>query len=279
MSREKKHRKPGRPRSTDEWNTVTGALILPDRKAGDVIIRFEDVWKSFGPKKIYEGVNLDVRRGEVLTIMGGSGTGKSVLLKLLIGLHRPDKGRIDVGGRDVTAFSEDELLPVRRQVGMVFQGAALFDSLDVYENVAYAIREHFDWEESEIAEAVAEKLELVGLPGIEAMRPADLSGGMRKRVGLARALATEAEVILYDEPTTGLDPTNTRRINELITEVNERLGVTSIVVTHDMASAFAVSDRMAMLWNRRIEWIGTVDEARAAQGGIVKDFIEGRLGD
>ena len=276
-------KKPGRPRNTDEWREVTGALILPEKLVGHSIIRFEDVWKQFGDgpraKRIYEGLDLEINRGEVLTIMGGSGTGKSVLLKLLVGLLRADRGKIIVGGTDVSRFTEEELLPVRRQIGMVFQGAALFDSLNVFENVAYAIREHFDWDESEIREAVAEKLELVGLPGIEAMRPADLSGGMRKRVGLARALATEAEVILYDEPTTGLDPTNTRRINELITEVNDRLGVTSIVVTHDMTSAFQVSHRMAMLWNRHIEWIGTVDEARAEQGGIVRDFIEGRLGE
>lgn len=279
MTTAKRHirKKPGRPRSTDEWHEVTGALILPDKMPGDVIIRFQDVWKSFGAKKIYEGVDLDVRRGEVLTIMGGSGTGKSVLLKLLIGLHRPDRGRIEVGGRDVTAFGEEELLPVRRQVGMVFQGSALFDSLDVFENVAYAIREHFDWEEDEIADTVREKLELVGLPGIERLKPADLSGGMRKRVGLARVLATEAEVLLYDEPTTGLDPTNTRRINELIRDLNERLGVTSIVVTHDMGSAFAISDRMAMLHDRRIAWTGTVGEAKEQKEGILHDFIEGRV--
>lgn len=279
MAKPAPRRKPGRPRNTDEWREVTGALIRRAETNGEVIVRFEDVWKSFGEKKIYEGVDLEVRRGEVLTIMGGSGTGKSVLLKLLVGLHRPDRGKIWVGGKDIAGFSEEELLPVRRQIGMVFQGAALFDSLDVFENVAYAIREHFDWDETEIAETVAEKLELVGLPGTERLKPSDLSGGMKKRVGLARVLATEAEVILYDEPTTGLDPTNTRRINELIRDVNERVGVTSIVVTHDMASAFAISDRMAMLFDRRIAWSGTTEEARQAKDGIVHDFIEGLVGE
>ena len=272
-------RKPGRPRNTDEWREVTGALIRKPEAQGEVILRFEDVWKSFGEKAIYEGVNLDVRRGEILTIMGGSGSGKSVLLKLLIGLHRADKGHIWVGSKDISLFAEEEMLPVRRQIGMVFQAAALFDSLDVYENVAYAIREHFDWEESEIKDTVAEKLELVGLPGTERLKPSDLSGGMKKRVGLARVLATQAEVILYDEPTTGLDPTNTRRINELIRDVNERVGVTSVVVTHDMGSAFDISDRLAMLHQKKIAWSGTVGEAKSAQDGIVKEFIEGRVGE
>ena len=246
---------------------------------GETIIRFEDVWKAFGPKSVYEGMSLEIKKGEVLTIMGGSGTGKSVLLKLLVGLLKSDRGRIFVGGVDIAGWSETELLPVRRQIGMVFQGAALFDSLSVYENVAYPIREHFHWEEPEVAKAVAEKLDLVGLPGVEHMKPADLSGGMRKRVGLARALATEADVILYDEPTTGLDPTNTRRINELIVAVNEKLGVTSIVVTHDMPSAFFVSDRMAMLDHKKIAWTGTTAEAESQQGGLVRDFIEGKIED
>ena len=279
MTKPKPKRKPGRPRSTDEWREVTGALIRRAEGKGEVILRFEDVWKAFGSTSIYEGVNLEVRRGEVLTIMGGSGTGKSVLLKLLIGLHRPDKGHIWVGGKDIAELAEEDLLPVRRQIGMVFQGAALFDSLDVYENVAYAIREHFDWEEQEIRETVAEKLELVGLPGTERLKPSDLSGGMKKRVGLARVLATQAEVILYDEPTTGLDPTNTRRINELIRDVNERVGVTSVVVTHDMGSAFEISDRLAMLHEKTIAWTGTVADAKAAQDGVIREFIEGRIGE
>jgi phospholipid/cholesterol/gamma-HCH transport system ATP-binding protein len=256
-----------------------GTPHLRDMKPGDVIIRFDRVDKAFDTKKVYEGLDLEIRKGEVLTIMGGSGTGKSVLLKLLVGLLKADRGAIRVTGVDIAGFSEGELLPVRRQIGMLFQGAALFDSLSVYENVAYPIREHFHWDETEIARRVAEKLDLVGLPGVEQMKPSDLSGGMRKRVGLARALATEAEVILYDEPTTGLDPTNTRRINELIKAVNEKLGVTSIVVTHDMQSAFDVSDRLAMLDQHRIAWTGSVDEARAQTSGLVRDFIDGRLGE
>ncbi len=250
--------------------------ILPLRP-GEPVIRFEGVTKAFGEKRVYDGIDLDIMKGEVVTIMGGSGTGKSVLLKLLTGLLKPDAGKIFVAGVDIAEFTETELLPVRRQIGMLFQGAALFDSLDVYENVAYGLREHFQWSEAEIRDAVAEKLDLVGLPGVERMKPSDLSGGMKKRVGLARALATEADVILYDEPTTGLDPTNTRRINELIIAVNEKLGVTSIVVTHDMPSAFMVSNRLAMLHDRRIAWSGTVEEARAQTSGLLKDFVEGRV--
>ncbi|HVO30386.1 MAG TPA: ATP-binding cassette domain-containing protein, partial [bacterium] len=246
---------------------TTGIPDIRARSPGDVVVRFEGVRKAFGAgarrNAVYEDLALEIRKGEVLTIMGGSGTGKSVLLKLLVGLLKPDAGRILVDGIDIAGYSEDDLLPVRRQIGMVFQGAALFDSLSVYENVAYPLREHFSWPEERISQTVAEKLALVGLPGVEKMRPGDLSGGMRKRVGLARALATGADVILYDEPTTGLDPTNTRRINELIQSVNEKLGVTSVVVTHDMQSAFEVSDRLAMLWDRRIVWTGSVDEARA----------------
>lgn len=263
--------------------SVPGVPDIPARKPGETIIRFEGVQKGFGSgaarKVVYEGIDLDVRKGEVLTIMGGSGTGKSVLLKLLVGLLKVDAGRILVDGIDVATFNEEELLPVRRQIGMVFQGAALFDSLTVYENVAYPLREHNEWPEEKIRDAVAEKLSLVGLPGVEKMKPADLSGGMRKRVGLARALATGADVILYDEPTTGLDPTNTRRINELIKAVNRKLGVTSIVVTHDMGSAFDISHRLAMLYEKKITWTGTTDEARKQTSGIVKQFIEGRVPD
>lgn len=258
-------------------------MALRDRAAGDAILALEGVKIGFGAgptrKTIYDGIDLEVKKGEVLTIIGGSGTGKSVMLKLLIGLLKPDAGRVTVDGVDVVPFTEKELRPVRRQIGMVFQGAALFDSLSVYENVAYPLREHSrEMREDEVASTVAEKLAMVGLPGTEKMKPSDLSGGMRKRIGLARVLATGVDVILYDEPTTGLDPTNTRRINELIKQVNETLGVTSIVVTHDMGSAFDISDRMAMLSEKRIAWIGTTAEARS-ETGVVKSFIEGTVGD
>ncbi|WP_373048511.1 ABC transporter ATP-binding protein [Vulgatibacter sp.] len=246
---------------------------------GEELIRFDGLFKAFGPKKIYEGLDLDVRRGETLTVIGGSGTGKSVLLKCLIGLLRPDAGTITFDGRELTGLSEDGFIPVRRKIAMLFQGAALFDSLSVGENVAYPILEHFPkCPPAEVADRVAEKLEMVGLPGIEKMRPADLSGGMKKRVGLARAIAVDPEVVLYDEPTTGLDPINTRRINELIVKLNEQLHVTSIVVTHDMDSAYMVSHRMAMLYNHRILARGTVEEMRHSDLPEVRNFVRGMVG-
>ncbi|AKU90514.1 ABC transporter ATP-binding protein [Vulgatibacter incomptus] len=242
--------------------------------AAEELIAFRGLYKAFGPKRIYEGLDLDVRRGETITVIGGSGTGKSVLLKCLIGLLSPDEGSIVFDGEELVGRDEDGFLPVRRQIAMLFQGAALFDSLDVGENVAYPIREHFPRiGAGELADRVAHKLELVGLPGVEKMRPSDLSGGMKKRVGLARAIAIDPAVVLYDEPTTGLDPINTRRINELIIELNEKLDVTSIVVTHDMQSAYMVSHRMAMLFDRRIIAKGTPEELRGSALPEVQTFI------
>ena len=243
----------------------------------DVIIAFEDVWMAFGDHSVYEGMSLSIRRGETITIIGGSGTGKSVGLKLLMGLLKPDRGRVLVEGRDVAPLGERELIPVRRKIGMLFQGAALFDSLTVRENVAYPLREHLHLPEDEIDARVARTLDLVGLPGVEEMMPADLSGGMRKRVGLARAIAIEPAVILYDEPTTGLDPANTKRINELIRDMQKKLQVTSVVVTHDMGSAMHVSDRIAMLYEKRIRSVMTVDEVRASEDSLIRDFIEGKV--
>jgi phospholipid/cholesterol/gamma-HCH transport system ATP-binding protein len=242
------------------------------------LIRFSHVRKAFGPKIIYTGLDLDVRKGEVLTICGGSGVGKSVMLKMLIGLLYADGGSIRFDGQELTKLDERALSDVRRRIAMLFQSAALFDSLTVGENVGYGLEEHFreSMTEEQRAERVAWALDLVGLPGIEAMQPADLSGGMRKRVGLARAVAVQPEVLLYDEPTTGLDPINTARVNHLITGLQERLHITSIVVTHDMKSAFAISDRIAMVHTGRIIMIGTVDEFRSSPDPRVADFIEGR---
>ncbi|HWV36898.1 MAG TPA: ABC transporter ATP-binding protein [Vulgatibacter sp.] len=244
--------------------------------AGEDLIVFRDLHKSFGPKVIYEGLDLAIRDRETLTVIGGSGTGKSVLLKCLIGLLPIDRGSILFDGEEISGGTEEDFLPVRRRIGMLFQGAALFDSLDVGANVAYPIREHFpDMVDAEVADRVAHKLELVGLPGIERMRPADLSGGMKKRVGLARAIAIDPAVVLYDEPTTGLDPINTRRINELIIELNEKLGVTSVVVTHDMQSAYMVSHRIAMLHGKRILACGTTEEMRRSELPEVQAFMLG----
>ena len=247
---------------------------------GEEVIRFQDLSKAFGPKRIYDHLQLSVQEGEILTVIGGSGSGKSVLLKCLIGLMRPDEGQIVFQGQNVAELTEEEFLPVRRKVAMVFQGSALFDSLTVGENIAYPLREQFpDMQESEIHDRVAHTLKLVNLPGIEAMRPSDLSGGMRKRVGLARAIATEPEVILWDEPTTGLDPVSTRVIDDLILSMKRELGCTSIVVTHDMESAFAVSDRIGMLSNRRIVQLGSVKEMRASKLKDVRAFFDARKGD
>jgi phospholipid/cholesterol/gamma-HCH transport system ATP-binding protein len=244
----------------------------------DALIRFENVRKSFGHKVVYSRLNLHVNRGEVMTIVGGSGVGKSVMLKMLIGLLRPDSGDVIFDSRDVTKMKEEELAIVRQRIAMLFQGAALFDSLTVGENVAYGLEEHFRdrMTRAERMERVAWALGLVDLPGIELMRPSDLSGGMRKRVGLARAIAVQPEVLLYDEPTTGLDPVNTARVNHLIMGLQQKLNITSIVVTHDMRSVFTISDRIAMVHSGRIICVGTPDEFRAAQDPRVSDFIEGR---
>jgi phospholipid/cholesterol/gamma-HCH transport system ATP-binding protein len=242
----------------------------------EVVIQFVDLWKAFGPKKIYEGLDLEVKKGETLTIIGGSGTGKSVLLKCLIGLLYPDSGQVLLHGENVVDKDEKGLREVRKRVSMVFQGAALFDSLSVGENIAYPLNEHLTLSASELSERVAKNLERVNLPGIEHMKPSDLSGGMRKRVGLARAIAMEPEIILYDEPSTGLDPISTRVIDELIIRMKHDLGCTQIVVTHDMDSAFRVSDRMAMLSQRKIVAQGTVAEMKASTHPDVRAFLDAR---
>jgi phospholipid/cholesterol/gamma-HCH transport system ATP-binding protein len=245
---------------------------------GEVLIRFSNVTKSFGPKSIYTDLSLELRRGETTTIMGASGSGKSVALKMLIGLLRPDSGHIVFDGDDITTMGEGGLHEVRRRIAYLFQGAALFDSLSVGENVAYGLREQF-WNtmtDAEIRARASQSLELVSLPGVEDMRPSDLSGGMRKRVGLARTLALQPEVILYDEPTTGLDPINTGRINHLITGIQRALKLTSIVVTHDMGTAFSVSDRLVMIARGKVLMIGTKEEWKETRNTYVRDFIEGR---
>ena len=243
----------------------------------DPLIRFRDVRKAFGDKVIYRGLNLDIQSGETITIMGGSGVGKSVMLKLLIRLLDADHGTITFHGEDISKMSEMQIGVVRQRIAMLFQGAALFDSISVGDNVAYGLHEHYrrTMTEDKIRERVHWALSLVGLPGIESMRPADLSGGMKKRVGLARAIAVQPEVLLYDEPTTGLDPINTARINHLIKGLAAALKVTSIVVTHDMGSAFSVSDRLAMVYRGEIILAGTPDDFRASRDPRVHDFING----
>jgi phospholipid/cholesterol/gamma-HCH transport system ATP-binding protein len=241
------------------------------------IIRFQGVKKAFGPKVIFRGLTLEVYPGETLVIMGGSGVGKSVLLKLLIRLLESDAGSITFHDDEITTMKEGRIAVVRQRIAMLFQGAALFDSISVGDNVAYGLHEHYrnTMTEEQIRERVHWALSLVGMPGIEAMRPSDLSGGMKKRVGLARAIAVQPEVLLYDEPTTGLDPINTQRINHLINGLKAALKVTSIVVTHDMKSAFMVADRMAMVYRGEIILAGTPEEFRTCGDPRIKDFIEG----
>jgi phospholipid/cholesterol/gamma-HCH transport system ATP-binding protein len=249
-----------------------------EKKKGEAFVRFRHIKKAFGPKIIYADLTLDLLRGETITVMGASGSGKSVMLKMLIGLLHPDAGEILIDGNDIGQMNEEGLTEVRRRVAYLFQGAALFDSLSVGENVAYGLREQF-WNtmtNDEILQRVERSLELVGLPGIQYMRPSDLSGGMKKRVGLARTLALQPEVILYDEPTTGLDPINTARINHLIKGIQRALQVTSVVVTHDMGTAFTVSDRLAMIGKGRVLLVGTKDNFRNTTNPTVRDFIEGR---
>lgn len=249
----------------------------PEARAGEPLIRFRDVKKAFGEKVIYRKLDLDIYPGETITIMGGSGVGKSVALKLLIRLLEADSGSITFHGEEVTKMSDQQIATVRQRIAMLFQGAALFDSISVGDNVAYGLHEHYRKEmtEKQIRERVNWALSLVGLPGIESMRPADLSGGMKKRVGLARAIATQPEVLLYDEPTTGLDPINTERINHLIKGLKAALKVTSIVVTHDMGSAFSISDRMAMVYRGEIILAGKPDAFRNSTDPRVRDFIHG----
>jgi phospholipid/cholesterol/gamma-HCH transport system ATP-binding protein len=243
----------------------------------DSYIEFRGVHKAFGPKVIYKNLNLKIPRGLAFTILGGSGVGKSVMLKMLIGLLRPDEGRIYFEGQDVTDLRGDALAHLRQRIAMLFQAGALFDSQNVYENVSYGLHEHFHdkMSEKEVQDRVSWALDLVGLPGIQTMSPADLSGGMRKRVALARAIALRPEVVLYDEPTTGLDPINTARVNHLIMGLRERLNITSIVVTHDMKSAFTISDRIAMVHGGEIIFSGTAEEARTCTDPRLANFIAG----
>jgi phospholipid/cholesterol/gamma-HCH transport system ATP-binding protein len=241
-------------------------------------VRLESVWKGFGGAPVLRGLDLEVLRGQTVTVMGGSGSGKTVLLRLTAGLIKPDRGRIRTLGTDITSLSEEALLPVRRRMGFVFQGAALFDSLSVYENVAYPLREHAALPEAEIAARVHRLLARVGLhDDVDRKLPAELSGGMRKRVGIARALVLGPELVLYDEPTAGLDPTNARLITELVESLRaEGASETAMVVTHDLEFARAVSDLIAVLIDGRIAEIGPAEavvhstrpEIRAFWGGV-----------
>lgn len=244
------------------------------RQAREPFVEFHDLFKAYGAKEVLRGANLQVYRGEVLVILGGSGTGKSVTLRHMLGLEAPDSGRVIVEEEDITDLPEEELYRIRKKFGMLFQSGALFDSMNVFENVAFPLREHTDMSEEEIARNVREKLELVNLPNTEHLMPVDLSGGMRKRVSLARSIVLDPKVILYDEPTTGLDPLTCQTINELIVDLQTKLSVTSVVVTHDIQSAFSVGDRIAFLNQGVFEWVGTMDDARDSDHPKLREFLK-----
>ena len=240
------------------------------------MIQLLDVHKAFDAKRVLQGFSLDVAEGETMVIIGYSGTGKSVTIKHIVGLLEPDAGDVVVDGLHVPALSRRELYRLRSRIGYVFQFAALFDSLSIGENVAMGLRKQNELSEAEIGERVAEALDLVDLPGVTHRFPAELSGGMRKRVGIARAIALRPKYILYDEPTTGLDPVTSATIDQLMVRMREKLGVTSIVITHDMRSAYTVGTRIAMLYEGRVRRVDTVEAIRNTDDPIVRQFIEGR---
>ncbi len=242
------------------------------------LITFKNVFKSFDDKPVLEDISFEVYEGETFCIVGGSGTGKSVTLKLLMGLMPVDSGEIYFKGQEITSLSERELNEMRLNFGMVFQSSALFDSMSVFDNVAYPIRELKKYSEDEIEKMVLEKLEVVGLVEAAELFPADLSGGMRKRIGLARAIACNAPVIIYDEPTTGLDPANVKRVDERIRLLQEKYHVTSVVVSHDMASIFRVADRVALLHDHKMVFTGSIEEFRSGKNVMAKQFVNGELG-
>lgn len=239
-------------------------------------IRLVDVHKAFGSKQILKGFSLEIVEGQTLSVIGGSGVGKSVALKHIVRLIEPDRGEVWVDGRNVATLSREDLYELRRNVGYVFQFAALFDSMTVEENVGMGLRRIPGWSAGRISERVAECLRLVDLDGYGDRFPADLSGGERKRAGLARAIATQPKYLLYDEPTTGLDPVTTAVIDALIVRMRQELAVTGVVITHDMDSAFRISDRVAMLHDGRVRFEGTPEEFRGTQDPVVRGFIEGR---
>lgn len=241
------------------------------------MIKVTNVNKSFGKKKVLENINLEIQPGEIMVLMGASGCGKSTLLRLLIGLLKPTEGEIWIDGQEVSRMSEDQLNEVRKKMGMVFQYSALFDFLTVGENVAFGLRQHTTCSEEDILKNVSRKLKMVGLGGSENVMPSELSGGMKKRVSLARAIAGNPRIVLYDEPTAGLDPIMSSVIDRLIVSCRDRLDITSVVVTHHMESAFRIADRMAMISEGKILAVGTPEEIKNSSDTTVQQFIHGWL--
>jgi phospholipid/cholesterol/gamma-HCH transport system ATP-binding protein len=240
-----------------------------------IALQLIDLHKSFGTKEVHKGVSLDLHRGEILALLGGSGTGKSVILRSIIGLEKPDQGQILFNGQDITKLSERRLTPVRIKIAYVFQNGALFDSLSVEENLAYPLREHTDMADEEIRVRVNEMLESVDMKGSNNLLPAELSGGMQKRAGLARATILNPDIVLFDEPTAGLDPINTRRLVENIHKLKKTREVTGIFVTHDIPAAFEIADRIAILYNGKIYVNDTVENIKKSSDPLVESFISG----
>jgi phospholipid/cholesterol/gamma-HCH transport system ATP-binding protein len=256
-------------KSTQSQESLTGQNVPP-------ILELRNVHKRFGRLKVLRGVDLAIEHGRTLVTLGASGSGKSVMLKILIGLLRPDTGEVYFHGQRIDLLPEEDLVKIRKKIGFVFQMGALFDSMTVGENVAFALREHTNYGDARISQIVSEKLQLVGLDGIEAKMPAELSGGQRKRVAIARALSTDPEVMFFDEPTTGLDPVRSDIMNELILKLRRDLGVTQMVVTHDMHSAFKIADRMVMLYEGKLIVDGTAEQIRQSKDERVIQFVEGK---
>jgi len=256
-----------------EVTNVTNVAAEPEPEA---VIEFVDVHKTFGTQKVLDGLSMTIPRGKVTCVIGRSGTGKSVTLKHIMGLLKPDRGEVLVDGRDVVKMKERELYQMRQRFGFLFQEAALFDSMTVLENVAFPLREHTNKRRAEIEEIVRKKLKIVGLSAAEHKFPSQLSGGMRKRVGLARAIALDPEFILFDEPTSGLDPVVTDAIDQMILSTQEQLHVTMVVITHDIGSMFKVADKIIMLHGGRQCAAGTRDEIRNSADPMVQQFLQGR---
>ncbi len=238
-------------------------------------IEINSLYKSFGPKKILDGVDLDVYEGEILCIIGKSGTGKSVIMKHLVGILEPDSGTIKVDGTDFTGADESTKTKIQSMYGILFQGAALFDSMNIYDNVAFGLR-RLGTDETQIADTVRDLLGKVGLKNVEDKKPSELSGGMQKRAGLARSLAVNPDIMLYDEPTTGVDPITAGAVDRLIIDTRASLNITSVIVTHDMKSAYRIADRIAMLYEGKIIFTGTPDEVKNSDNPYLRQFTEGR---
>jgi phospholipid/cholesterol/gamma-HCH transport system ATP-binding protein len=241
------------------------------------MIQLLDIHKSFGTQEVLSGINLDIEDGQTTVIIGRSGGGKSVLLKHIIGLLKPDRGQVLIDNVDLTKLNDRELNEIRKKFGMLFQEAALFDSMTVGENVAFPLREHAKMKEDEIRQIVADRLKAVGLSGVDEKMPSQLSGGMKKRVGLARAIALRPEIVLFDEPTTGLDPVMTEAINQLIMETQQNFHLTCVVISHDIASIFRIGHKIAMLYNGKIIECGTPEEIRASTDPVMMQFLSGSI--